>query len=953
MPLATDIEVTDDLELTFDKSHTKKLFKVTLKNKELLANKSTEGTLRFNFNSRKHVTRTFKLVDKSKAIKRENDTALKSMNESVKENEKKEVKKDVKMDGKKESKKRVKAEAKERDLKVAANDEVKSESKNKVKKVEVPKPTRGLLYVDLPKEDLCIKEFHKEHPPALDVDDKLSIRFDRDQCDKSCEILIRNNTWKPIHLEAIHIDILTVTVRGGSCEAIIEPRGEKLLILDAVYVPDRFVGVARVAFHFKRMTVVRRSISIFYRERGPVIQRELYDIPEDLIHMIYADKRMAKSKMLGFLDSWLLSIEENYPEHFHRLLYLEEEGLRKEIKEVYNDKYKKFESYFGDTERFKKDDQEVKQNYAHGIYDLQVNELNDETRPSLQVGDKLTVRKHSELGVSYEGFIIDVKDVDIIVIKFNDDFVATFDHSAYSIEFAFSRSYFLRQHFAIDLAVELYGMDILMPKEISLRGVPLLDMRMKGNNGMIQRRNGKQQPWFNDNLNKQQKQAVTQIMRSDLLNPYLIFGPPGTGKTTTLVEIILQLLASNKKSKILITTQSNSASNLITQRLIQSKQLHSDSLLRLISHNYSSRTEFIPDDVAMYSKTIKDLEEIEQKKMTFFERLELVKKYRVVIGTFSAVSKLLEAASLRNHFTHSVIDEAGQCTETDALVPMVLVGKGGQTIMAGDPMQMPPLVINWHANTRGLAVSMLDRLIECYSNFNNDDAGHKKYFGPRLISNLVHSYRSLPSLLAYTSQNFYRSELIPMIDAETSREAKLLKHLHGIFQDMEKPGTYGIHFVNVDDSRNQKWKTSWYNISEVHVSVKLVEELIQSGLSEEDIGIITPYSVQLRALKKYHNKQFPKPNMKIGTIEDFQGLERKVILISTVRTCSTETAVDVNRRLGFVKCPNRINVATSRARVMCIVIGKADLLSHDKHWQALIAGCKENHTYTESIMKYN
>lgn len=116
----------------------------------------------------------------------------------------------------------------------------------------------------------------------------------------------------------------------------------------------------------------------------------------------------------------------------------------------------------------------------------------------------------------------------------------------------------------------------------------------------------------------------------------------------------------------------------------------------------------------MYYKGIADLEP--EKKLRFVERLELIKKFRVVISTSTTIAQLLEGHSLRNFFTHVIIDEAGQCTEVDVLVPMVLVGKVGQVIMAGDPNQMPPLVINKHANDRGLSVSMLSRLLECYSN---------------------------------------------------------------------------------------------------------------------------------------------------------------------------------------------------------------------------------------------
>lgn len=76
---------------------------------------------------------------------------------------------------------------------------------------------------------------------------------------------------------------------------------------------------------------------------------------------------------------------------------------------------------------------------------------------------------------------------------------------------------------------------------------------------------------------------------------------------------------------------------------------------------------------------------------------------------------MLEVMELRNHFTHAIVDEAGQSTEMEVLVPMALIGKRGQTILAGDTMQMPPLVMNPHANKRGLNISMLSRLLDSYT----------------------------------------------------------------------------------------------------------------------------------------------------------------------------------------------------------------------------------------------
>lgn len=179
---------------------------------------------------------------------------------------------------------------------------------------------------------------------------------------------------------------------------------------------------------------------------------------------------------------------------------------------------------------------------------------------------------------------------------------------------------------------------------------------------------------------------------------------------------------------------------------------------------------------------------------------------------------------------------------------MVLVGKMGQTIMAGDPMQMPPIVIDEHSKRHGLNISILSRLLRTYSNFAYDvsctstqhlvphnvnrfyeilqkkiffflftqKSGHERVFGSRLVSKLIENYRCLPSILGYINKQFYNCELIPMIDGNDSREAKLLRHLDGIFPDYKYPGKRGIHFVNVD-GQNQKSKTSWFNVFEVRV----------------------------------------------------------------------------------------------------------------------------------------
>lgn len=135
----------------------------------------------------------------------------------------------------------------------------------------------------------------------------------------------------------------------------------------------------------------------------------------------------------------------------------------------------------------------------------------------------------------------------------------------------------------------------------------------------------------------------------------------GTGKTTTLTELVLQIFTNIKNSKIIVATQSNSASNLIAQRLIAYEEVNSTSMLRIISRSYAARTNIIPDDIKDLVSTIDDL--MPGSDANYFKCLEKLQSYKIVIGTLSTVSNLLESRKFHNSFTHALVDEAGQCTE--------------------------------------------------------------------------------------------------------------------------------------------------------------------------------------------------------------------------------------------------------------------------------------------------
>lgn len=396
MQKAKNIDITDDLIVDSDKSHSEKTFKITVMNKgkrsivlynvvsyirsvkvvdfskEIIVSgghkeylfeagyvphdDSKKGKIRFTFQNQTQITRTLKIIhgpssDKKNVKKREIDAKV--QNKTV------------------------------MPIKSIGKEEAKVNVKNVIKKLEKPKTMeRGLLRKNLPKDDF--NEFRGEYMHDVSVSDNLLIEFDRSHCDQSCEIFIRNNVWKQLYLKSICIDSKSVTLRGGNNGKIIhiEPRGEIVLLFDAVYVPDKLFAVAKVRFMFGKSLVVNRSIKICYRQKGPTISVNAYNVPNEFVDLIFSEFKISRSQLLDCLDQWIPTVEQDYAKHFHSLLYLEEIGLRKEIK----DKYDQKKAFFGDTDYRKENGCDIREAYPIGIYDLFVDEL-FEIRPSLQTGE--------------------------------------------------------------------------------------------------------------------------------------------------------------------------------------------------------------------------------------------------------------------------------------------------------------------------------------------------------------------------------------------------------------------------------------------------------------------------------------------------------------------------------------------------------------------------------------
>lgn len=287
--------------------------------------------------------------------------------------------------------------------------------------------------------------------------------------------------------------------------------------------------------------------------------------------------------------------------------------------------------------------------------------------------------------------------------------------------FRSTRASLVKQHNALKFITKskILLKHVLFPEKIGdapLR--PQVDVRVN-DNGDIQSGN-RLLKLFNPALNDVQKSAVVNVLQGRARPlPYVIFGPPGTGKTSAIVEIIQQIYTNVRGSRLLIATPSNSAANLITQRLIDSGALIEGDFVRICGHNALSRG-LISESLEPYCALI-DIAAVGTGSEEIWNYSDRVKTYnsreiraqRVLIGTCNALGTLLHLNLPANHFTHVIVDEAGQCMEPEIVIPMSRVSERcGQIILAGDPMQLGPIVLSRLAKARGLDKSFLVRLLE-------------------------------------------------------------------------------------------------------------------------------------------------------------------------------------------------------------------------------------------------
>ncbi|KAG0707889.1 RNA helicase [Suillus ampliporus] len=574
-----------------------------------------------------------------------------------------------------------------------------------------------------------------------------------------------------------------------------------------------------------------------------------------------------------------------YSRYFKTLLWTEEHRMER------------------DLEHYDIPDAQLK--YYERYYHLPVPGL-AEKRPSVLIGDRFLVQKHGAVeGHWYEGNVHFVQQASV-GLRFDGSFRGWSQQQRYTVRFKLNRIPMRRQHQALDTA---FAFDkFLFPQRAHI-----LPLGSRPGIGPIMP--------FNSLIatNPPQLQAVTSILLQQRGSaPFVVFGPPGTGKTITIVEAMKQLLKHKPNTRILATAPSNSAADIIASRLAST--LGPDELFRLYAP--SRHFEQVPDELQRY--TYRKTLEGELKGCFSVPPIPILKRYKVIVCTCVSASIPYGIGITRGHFTHIFVDEAGQATEPEVMIGIkTMADNATNIVLAGDPKQLGPIIRSNIARELGLEQSYLERLMsmEAYE--------AQRGYGLSVVK-LVKNFRSHPAILKFPNERFYANDL------ESCGNKNVIRAFEGWNKLPSKKFPIIFHSISGNDTR-EATSPSFFNIDEVtqvHKYIKSLREDRQIRVAHNEIGVITPYHAQCVKIRK--KLSGVADEVKIGSVEEFQGQERRVIIISTVRSSRNFVEFDLKHTLGFVANPRRFNVAVTRAQALLIVIGDPNVLSLDPLWRSFL-----------------
>lgn len=429
-------------------------------------------------------------------------------------------------------------------------------------------------------------------------------------------------------------------------------------------------------------------------------------------------------------------------------------------------------------------------------------------------------------------------------------------------------------------------------------------------------------PW----LNASQEKAVNEVLWAK--DVAVVHGPPGTGKTTTLVEAIFETL--RRESQVLVCAQSNMAVDWISEKLVD----RGINVLRIgnptrvndkmLSFTYERRFEAHPDYPQLWSirKAIRELRQQRKHADSWHQKMDRLKsratelelrirsslfgEARVIASTLTgAANRVLEGEKYSTLF----IDEAAQALEAAC---WIAIRKAGRVILAGDHCQLPPTVKGIMALKGGLGKTLMERIVE-----------NK----PETVTLLKMQYRMNEQIMKFSSEWFYHG----MVES-----APTVSH-RGIL-DYDTPMMW-IDTAECDGKEEFVGENfGRINRAEAELTLQTLQQYLEKigkqRILEEsiDVGIISPYRAQVQLLRKeLRKREFFRPYrhlFTVNTVDGFQGQERDIILISLVRS-------NDGGDIGFLRDLRRMNVAITRARMKLIILGSSETMTSHPFYKKL------------------
>ena len=447
---------------------------------------------------------------------------------------------------------------------------------------------------------------------------------------------------------------------------------------------------------------------------------------------------------------------------------------------------------------------------------------------------------------------------------------------------------------------------------------------------------------FKTQLNASQKDAVAFALASP--DVAIIHGPPGTGKTTTLAELIFQAVKGGQR--VLACAPSNTAVDNLLEKLVPLpidvvrvghparvfSELRNYTLDEIVERDPS--TKIILEMRREVSHLVKDAQKISRGKDWRRRKREYFTEAGILRGQIKSLEKsivrnVIQSANVicttttidddligPDEFDMVVIDEACQATIPGTWQAILRAEK---LVFAGDHQQLPPTVLSKEAISRGLQRSILEDLIERE--------------GSSVYRRLTIQYRMHQQIMDFPNRYFYDSELgsDPSVSNHLLTDNPQITVDHLTRQPLLFIDTAGADFSEEKEEEGE----SKFNAKEASFVVQLIDQLRDAGVIGEQIAVIAPYSAQVRLLRD----QLGNREIEVDTVDGFQGREKDVVILTMVRS-------NLEQEIGFLADLRRTNVAMTRARKKLIVIGDSATLSSNPFYSELFEYFEDQTSYS-------